>query len=142
MANLTQISPSMVSIGNTIKFTVKDLNDNTVYSGKVVSICDYESARSYADVAAIHQGMLAADATLDDVSLLRFLIVECYDGIRRPFGFEVKANGGSWFTGNAVELIDEGKSYQIKLYNVTADDASLAIRVLRNHGITCKLLSN
>lgn len=140
MANLNQIAPSLVKIGNTIKFTVKDLNDNTVYSGKVVSICDYESARSYADVAATHQAMLAADASLDDVSLMRFLIVECYDGIRRPFGFEINASG-SWFTGNAVELVDEGKSYKVKLYNATADDAALAIRVLRSHGITCKLIT-
>ena len=140
MANLTQIAPSLVRIGDTIKFTVKDLNDNNVYSGKVVSICDYESARSYADVAAIHQAMLAADASLDDVSLMRFLIVECYDGIRRPFGFEIDASG-SWFTGNAVDRIDVGKTYKIKLYNASADDASLAIRVLRSHGITCKLVT-
>lgn len=140
MANLSQISPNLVTIGNTIKFTVKDLNDTTVYSGKVVSICDYESARAYADVAAIHQGMLSADATLDDVSNLRFLIVECYDGIRRPFGFEVNSKG-SWFTGNTVELIDEGSNYQIKLYNATANDATLAIRVLRSHGLTCKLIT-
>ena len=139
MANLNQISPAMVQIGNTIKFTVKDFNDNTVYSGKVVSICDYESARAYADVAASHQAMLAADATLDDVSLMRFLIVECYDGVRRPFGFEINESG-SWFSGNAVELIDPGKSYKIKLYNATSEDATLAIRVLRAHGITCKLL--
>ena len=141
MANLVKISPNLVQIGNMIKFTVKDLNDNNAYTGKVVSICDYESARSYADVAAIHQSMLAADGTLDDVELLRFLIVECYDGVRRPFGFEA-SGAGSWFTNNAVELVDEGKSYNIKLFNTSEDVATFAIRLLRNHGIACKIIEN
>lgn len=138
MPNLSHQSPSTVKIGDTVKYTVKDLNDTVVYSGKVVAICDYESAKAYADVLAIHQAMLAADGTLGDITTFRFLIIEGYDKVRRPVGYEIGGRN-SWFTGNELDIIDVGKEYTIRLFNVSLDDATLAIRVLHEQGFSCKL---
>ncbi|MBR1987480.1 MAG: hypothetical protein IKA36_00420 [Clostridia bacterium] len=139
MANLETNNPSLVKIGDTIKYTLKDLNDTTVYSGRVVAICDYESARAYADILAIHQAMLAADIQLGDITTFRFLIVEGNDGVRRPVGYEIGGDN-SWFTNNSVEIIDVGTEYTIKLFNASASDASLAIRVPNEQGFSCKLV--
>ena len=138
MANLSQQSPNAVKIGDTIRYTVKDLNDTVVYTGKVVAICDYESAKAYADVLAIHQAMLAADGTLGDITTFRFLIIEGYDKVRRPVGFEIGGRN-SWFTGNELDIIDVGTEYTIRLFNASLDDATLAIRVLHEQGFSCKL---
>lgn len=138
MANLSQQNPNAVKIGDTIRYTVKDLNDTVVYTGKVVAICDYESAKAYADVLAIHQAMLAADGTLGDITTFRFLIIEGYDKVRRPVGFEIGGRN-SWFTGNKLDIIDVGTEYTIRLFNASLDDATLAIRVLHEQGFSCKL---
>ena len=138
MANLEHHSPATVKIGDTVRYTVKDLNDTVVYSGKVVAICDYESAKSYADVLSIHQAMLAADGSLGDITTFRFLIIEGYDRVRRPVGFEI-GGGNSWFTGNQLEIIDIGKEYTIRLFNASLDDATLAVRILHEQGFSCKI---
>lgn len=140
MANLLQKSPTLVKIGDTIRYTLKDLNDTIVYSGKVVALCDYESAKAYADVIATHQAMLAADSTIDDVDTLRFLIVECYDGVRRPVGYQADGKN-SWFTGNQLEIIEVGREFTIRLYNTSSSDAAMAIRILREQGFSCKIES-
>jgi hypothetical protein len=83
--------------------------------------------------------MLQAKPLLDDIETMRFLIVECYDGVRRPFAFQTDGNN-SWFTNNSVTIIEIGEEYQIRLYNCSENDASLAIRILREQGIVCKIV--
>lgn len=138
MAHLNQYPLNQVQIGNTIRYTLKDLNDTVVYSGQVVAICDYESARAYADVHAIHQAMLAADNSLDDITTYRFLIVQDSDGVRRPVGYEIRSKK-SWTTYDTVEIIDVGKTFVIKLFNANAEDATHAINALRELGLSCKI---
>ena len=138
MANLEQHAPASVKIGDTVRYTLKDLNDTVVYSGRVVAICDYESARAYADVVAMHQAMLAADTTLGDITSYRFFIVEGYDKVRRPVGFEIGTTK-SWLSGDTLEIIDVGTTYTIKLFNASLEDATMAIRVLHEQGFSCKL---
>lgn len=141
MANLNQNSPSQVKIGDTIRYTLIDINDTVVYTGKVVAICDYEAAKAYADVVSTHQAMLAANALMDDVEDLRFFIVEGYDGVRRPVGYQVDGKY-SWFTNNKLEIIEVGSIYTIQLINASAADAALALRVLNEQGISCKLVQD
>ena len=140
MADLNQQNPNQAKIGDTVRYTLVDLTDTTVYSGKVVAVCDYESAKAYADVIAAHQSMLTGRTELSsDISVFRFLIVECYDGVRRPVGF---IPGGdinvSWC--DTFEIIEEGGVFFIQLFNANATDAALAIRVLREQGFSCKIV--
>ncbi len=141
MSNLGQTNPINLNVGDVIQYTVKDLNDTNMYSGTVVSICDYTSARVYSDIAATNQSMLAADPDLLDVELMRYVVVECHDDVRRPYGFSPDGTN-SWFTNNQVSISEEGAEHSIKIYNCTEADANLAIRVLREQGITCKLISD
>lgn len=139
MANLESQIPIVVKIGDQVKFTVKDINDTTQYLGKVVAIVDYQSAKAYSDIDVIHQAMLQNDATLDNPELMRYLVIECYDGVRRPFAFQPDGKN-SWFNNNTLEIVELGGEYKIKLYNSSETDATLAIRILREHGFTCQLL--
>ena len=139
MANISQTALNQISIGDEIQFTIKDYNDNVKYAGKVVAICDYQTARSFEDVVAKHQAILAADPALPtDVSEYRFLVVECFDGVRRPFAF-YPATGASWFTGDAVDLIEPNETYVITITGSNAEQASIALRILKLHGYSCSL---
>ena len=139
MPNLEQHNPRSVKIGDIIKFQTVDPNDTVLYSGTVVAVTDYLSARAYADVAATHQAMLQGNSLLNpDISLYRFIIVECYDGIRRPFAYEIDGTE-SWFKYNTVEIIEVGKNWRVKLFNASSEDAAMAVRILREQGYVCKL---
>ena len=79
MPNISKTGLAEINIGDNIEFTIKDYNDNVKYAGKVVAICDYETARSFEDVVAKHQSILAADPSLDmNISIYRFLIIESF----------------------------------------------------------------
>lgn len=139
MANISQTALNQVGIGDSLVFTSKDYNDNVKYSGTVVAICDYETARAFEDVVAKHQSILLADSTMSsDVSEFRFLIVECYDGVRRPFAFD-PVTGKSWFTGDAVEVIEPTDTYIITITGSNSEQASVALRILKQHGYSCSL---
>lgn len=142
MANISQAALSQITIGDQIQFTSKDYNDNVKYAGKVVAICDYETARSFEDVVAKHQAILAADPSLDiDIAIYRFLIVECFDGVRRPFAFD-PVTGGSWFSGDAVDLIEPNDTFTITITGSNAEQANIALRILKQHGYSCSLAKN
>lgn len=141
MANLSKTTLNAVALGDCVKFTVKDYNDNVEYSGIVVAICDYETARSYEDVVARHQAMMSVSASAnmnEDISAFRFIIVECYDGIRRPFAFD-PVTGESWFTNNEIEVIDPTEEFIIGLKGCNRTQANIALRILKEHGYSCYL---
>ena len=140
MSNLSKVSPLQVKIGDTVRYELVSENDTNQYTGTVVAICDYQSARSYADVAALHQEMVAVNPKLVDCDLLRYIVVECYDGIRRPVGYDPDGST-SWFKSNQLEIIAIGQEFSIKLYNVNSTDANLAVRILRENGFTCKVIN-
>lgn len=139
MPNLSQTALNQIGLGDTIKFTVKDYNDTNTYVGEVVSICDYEMARSFEDVIARHQSMLIADSTLnEDISKYRFLVVKMYDGTRRPFAFDLDT-GNSWFTNNEVDVIVPTTSWTITLTGCTRAQAITATYILKQQGYSCSL---
>ena len=139
MPNISKTGLAEINIGDNIEFTIKDYNDNVKYAGKVVAICDYETARSFEDVVAKHQSILAADPSLDmNISIYRFLIIESFDGVRRPFAFD-PVTGGSWFTGDSVELIEPNETYVITITGSNAEQANIALRILKQQGYSCSL---
>lgn len=140
MSNLSQTTPTNVKVGDTIRYEVVSPNDTVLYSGTVVAICDYLSARSYADVAALHQEMMAGNPDLIDCDLLQYIVVECYDGVRRPVGFDPDGSN-SWFKDNKVDIITVGNNCNIRLYNVSASEVNVALRILRENGYTCKVVA-
>ena len=138
MANLNQANPNQATIGSSVRYSLVDPTDTVVYSGKVVGICDHEAAKPYADVIALHQAMINGRSSLEDIDKFRFLIVECYDGVRRPVGFIPRGEiEESWCS--TFELIETGNSFYIQLFNASTSDATLAIRILREQGFSCNL---
>lgn len=138
-----QITPASVKVGDQIKFKTIHIKDTTIYSGKVVGIADFATARIYGDVAATHlamsQGLSQHDSskTLLDVTKQTFLIVKCYDGVTRPFAFEWLITEDDIY--GYVSVIEIGAIYSIRLYDVSADEASIAMEFLKSKGYTCKL---
>lgn len=146
MSTNDQISPVSVKVGDQIKFSTINIKDTTVYSGKVIGIGDFATARVYGDVASTHltmeQGMSQIDSnvTLIDVTNQTYLIVKCHDGVVRPFAYEwLQSETGVY---GKVTVITPGAVYNIKLYDASASDAAIALDILRAKGYVCKLVKS
>lgn len=137
------ITVSQCNLGDTIKFKTINLIDVNVYSGKIIGIVDFERARTYGDVAAIHLQMEQGASSMNKVELIdvtqqKFLIVELYNGEIAPYAFEwLQSPGGTY---GSVQKISVGATYTIRLYNVSDTDASTALSILKQNGYVCKLL--
>ena len=141
MAN--EILAKSCVVGTVIKFKTISVVDNSVYTGKVIGICDYVRARVYGDVAAQHLSMeqgqeLRGLDKMADVTDQMFLIVQLSTGAIVPYATEwLITTGGSY---QCVEVVDEGGTFHIRLYNVTASDAATAVNILKDAGYVCKLI--
>ena len=118
-------------VGDVIKFRVINPHDLNVYQGTVFAVCNYPVARQYGDVVAIHQTMLQANSELAEVTQQKFLIVELNDTTRRPFAFE-------WID-TGVEYLDQEGNYCLFLYNVSAEQAAMALNLIKEQDISCKI---
>jgi len=130
-------APSSVKVGDHIKFSIADDSVN-VYTGTVVGVASFQVAKSMGtDLAARHEQVRAALTAQDksDISSVvdqQFLIVDIGDIRPLVIAFE-------WITGGAVEVIELGATYTIKLVNTSKEKAQEALNILRANGISCKL---
>lgn len=149
MANKsTTVQPEQLKINDYIRFRVISIKDTSIYTGKVIGICGFETARMYnSDIVAQHllmqQGFTLRNESKNndmlDIREQTFIVVHCMDGIDRPFAFEwLMTQDESW---KYVELIEKGLVYNIRLYDVTASEAANAAEILRNSGYTLKIVS-
>ena len=76
--------------------------------------------------------------TLLDVRSQTFIVVECMDGVVRPFAYEWLMTVNEVY--GYVELIVKGLVYNIRLYDVTQTEAANAATLLRNAGYTLKII--
>lgn len=145
--NATQVLPASLKINDYIRFRVISTKDTSIYTGKVIGICGYETARMYnSDVVAQHllmqQGFSLMEASRDgsmlDIREQTFIVVHCMDGIDRPFAYEWLMSVNEVY--GYVELIVKGLVYNIRLYDVTASEAANAAELLRNSGYTLKMI--
>lgn len=120
-----------LTTGDTVKFKLKDLTSEVVYSGRVVAIADYSIAHQYGDVGAVQSTVAQADADVADVRNQTYIIVKLDSEERpRPFAFE-------WI--KSIERLEAGKTYTVTLYNVSAAEANAAISILKGYNYSCKL---
>ena len=124
---------SAVVVGEHIRFRTISPHDTTIYTGQVISIGNYAVAKIFGDVAAIHQDMLQQNPELVDVSLLKYLIVECHDKKRRPFAIE-------WIQDGKVSIVETGNTKLIRIYNTSPTNIKQIIALLRQNDITCSIV--
>jgi len=149
----SKVKPESLKVGDRIKFKVYDISDQTIYSGKVIGISNYNAARIYgSDIAAQNDlmnkgrvaqlgGTSASDYTnienTIDIKEQTFIIVECADESIRPFAF-------SWLkteddVDGYVSLITEGRTYIITVYDCNNSEINNAMQLLRDNNYVCKL---
>lgn len=132
-AIISEKTVSSVSVGERIQFRTISPHDTTVYVGDVICIGNYDVAKVFGDVSALHQDMLQQDPNLPDDTLLNYLIVECHDKKRRPFAF-------NWIQEGKVGIVSLGITKLIRVYNTSADDVKQIMALLRQNDITCSLV--
>jgi hypothetical protein len=137
MSNSIKKAPSACSLGDVIKFKLISEYDTTVYSGKIQAIADYERARAYGDIAAMHRAKLSGASLINkemiDCRLDKYFIVKCHDDEVRPIGFQ-------WIHDDLVEVLSEDTTFDIRLFNISSEKAAQAIAILRRYDFVCKLI--
>lgn len=134
MSKSRKKTPDKCVVGETISFKLISKFDVVVYSGKIQAITDYDRARPFGDIPAIHSSMAAStEEELMDPRLDKYLIVKCQDNQHRPIGFQ-------WIEDGLVEVISSDDTYEIKIYSTTQARAAYALSILRNEGYICKLV--
>jgi hypothetical protein len=145
MSNFIKKKPEECSIGDTIKFRVISPFDENVYSGTIQAICDYDRARPYGDLAATHAAMVQGATTmgkeLDDCRLDTFFVIKLvYNQGNKLSGDNLMAVGFQWIMDGLVELVSESRTYDVRLFNVSPEQAAQAVAILRNSDFVCKLV--
>lgn len=140
------VVPIECAVSDTIKFRTINLNDNTIYTGKIIGIVDFERARVYGDVAAMHLAMeqglaqIRSNDILIDVTKQKFFIIELSNGEIVPYAFEWLRTATNEY--GYVEKVEVGGTYTIRLYNVNASEADIALNILKTNGYVCKLIAS
>lgn len=152
MTEKKYVTPDVCIVGDTIKFRTINPNDNTIYTGKIIGIVDFERARVYGDVAAMHlameQGLEQLRSKnkpnklneLIDVTKQKFFIIERSTGEIVPYAFEWLRTTTNEY--GYVEKVEVGGTYTIRLYNVNASEADIALNILKTNGYVCKLIAS
>lgn len=139
MALIRKKTPQECKIGDMVKFTTISPTDNVVYVGRIVSVGDYAAAKAYADVAAMHQGMLQTNPDLANVEDMFFLIVELPDKRRLPFAYDRLNSELSWFENNELVEIDKTTDYFLRLHVDDQQSLQHALALLRENGFLCSI---
>lgn len=138
MSETTKKHPSQCLVGDVIKFTIISPYDTQTYQGPIKGILDYERARPY-NLSNTRSGVVKG-AALIQKELLEpkdetYLLIQCQDDTLRAIGYQ-------WFTDELVEIITYVGNYDIRLFNVTAEQAAQALDLLRNQEYLCKIVQS
>ncbi len=131
------INPSDVTLQMRVKLKVHSRTNDETYIGTVTGQANYDVAMSMgSDLAARHEEirdilLSASGKTLQDLSTEKFLILDI--GELRPLVVAY-----DWIDGQ-VEVIEKGQTVVIELIDATMSDANLALSVLRQHGLACRI---
>ena len=131
------INPTDATLQMRVKIKVHSRTNDETYIGTITGLANYDVAMSMgSDLAARHEEirdiiLSTSGKTLQDLSTEKFLILDI--GELRPLVVAY-----DWIDGQ-VEVIEKGQTVVIELIDATMSDANLALSVLRQHGLACRI---
>ena len=131
------INPTDATLQMRVKIKVHSRTNDETYIGTITGLANYDVAMSMgSDLAARQEEvrdilLSSSGTTLPDLSTEKFLILDT--GELRPLVVAY-----DWLDGQ-IEVIEKGKIIVIELIDASMSDASLAVSVLRQHGLACRI---
>ena len=117
--------------GSKVRFRVHSQTDGQTYRGTVRGFVQFQGARIYEDLAAVHNSMIA-EVAQTTLSAQTFLLLETADGKIRPFAFV-------WIDGNTLELEDTAADRLIVVRGVESGNVDLILNTIRTLGYDCSI---
>jgi hypothetical protein len=131
------INPTDATLQMRVKIKVHSRTNDETYIGTITGLANYDVAMSMgSDLAARHEEirdiiLSTTGDDLQDLSTEKFLILDI--GELRPLVVAY-----DWIDGQ-IEVIEKGQTIVIELIDATMSDANLALSVLRQHGLACRI---
>jgi len=131
------INPTDATLQMRVKIKVHSRTNDETYIGTITGLANYDVAMSMgSDLAARHEEirdiiLSTTGDDLQDLSTEKFLILDI--GELRPLVVAY-----DWIDGQ-IEVIEKGQTIAIELIDATMSDANLALSVLRQHGLACRI---
>ena len=131
------INPTDATLQMRVKIKVHSRTNDETYIGTITGLANYDVAMSMgSDLAARHEEirdiiLSTSGKTLQDLSTEKFLILDI--GELRPLVVAY-----DWLDGQ-IEVIEKGQTIVIELIDASMSDANLALSVLRQHGLACRI---
>lgn len=107
-----------VKLGDTIRFKTLSAHDNVVWTGDVVSTCNYEIARRMYDVDAYYSEMKRSVPSLTSKESLTYFIIEVTQSNNSSV---LVAIAKEWIDQSTLEKVNENTYTDIRLYNIDAN---------------------
>lgn len=109
-----------VKLGDTIRFKTLSTHDNVVWTGEVVSTCNYEIARQMYDVDAYYSEMKRSVSSLTSKESLTYFIIKVTQSDNSSV---LVAIAKEWIDQSTLEKVNENTYTDIRLYNIDASKA-------------------
>ena len=123
-----------IKVGMTIQFQSNNPYDNNIYSGLVISLCDYEIARIYSDIVRYNEEVQGELPDTPDIKLLNYFIVRNNTG-NAPTAFALE-----WIKANTLKVIVVPRTSTLEIYNASDNQLKEAVKLLTNAGMSVKIV--
>jgi hypothetical protein len=128
---------TLPQLNDTITFRTKHAYDNILYKGKVTSICNYNTAKSYGDLVSYHATILKSDPTIDPLESLIYLIIELDRDVMDTLQTtqKVRVFAIDWLEDGSLTILNEAVSRTIRIYNIDDTLFDDTVESLRSRGL-------
>lgn len=130
---------SDIRIGQVVRFRTISPHDNVVWNGRIVSICDYDTARQMADVDPMYKDVKTVLPTMDIREELTYIALMVQEDsevenskVRRVFALD-------WIDKSTFEFISVNSYVDYRVFNVSSDRVQDILDLLLAHGYNAQI---
>lgn len=133
------VDPNTLKIGDTVRFRTLNPHDNVYHTGKIRSICDYETAKLFDDVDVYYQEVLRYQPAIGDKTTLTYLLINIAENnavsVTRVFALEMIDKG-------SLERVELNSYVDIRVYDIDTTKAQDVLNAIKTLGYTCNIVTS
>ena len=131
---------SDITIGETISFTSKAVNDNNFYYGIVVGEVTSAVAKQFDDITTYNTSVQSQDATVPDVTLQTFLLIQLLEAADNSGKFTIPFST-DWINVATLSIVATQNNATITVYGVNASNIKNVLNLLIANDFPAKCVS-
>lgn len=129
--------PADVIVGETVRFKTLSTHDNVLWTGKVVSLCDYEIAKTFQDIDTYYWDIKKIKPEMATKEALHYWVLKV---LENELNATTRVFAREWIDISTLERIMENTYKDIRVYDIDSSKAQDVLVMLKAHGYTCQLI--